>query len=155
MSNLKSDFYMLHAILSQYWKKESWWCALIIVANIRFCSTSEYKGECPSYSVEVRCDHVISVGQCKVNKSDTHPIWVKAFSSNSWGLTLQFPLPSRTILEAKSSEGAQIRLGPWVTDKQSFPYWTCHRRKKETFVVWSHWDFRTVLLLWLRLVFPA
>ena len=58
MSDLKSDFYMLHVILSQYWGKKS---ALLIIANIQFCSTSEYKGECP-YSVEVRCDHVISVG---------------------------------------------------------------------------------------------
>ena len=125
-------------------KKKSWWCALLIIANIWFCSTSEYKGECPSYFVEVRCDHVISVGQCKVNKSKKkskkkkyiHPFWVKAFISNSWGLTLQFPHSFQNYPRSQEFRGSPD--SPWslsCCDKQSFPYWTCHRRKKETFVV--------------------
>lgn len=71
-------------------EKKLLWYTLLIITNIHYCSTSKYKGKSSSCRLEVRCDHVTSIGQWNVSESDIHHLWAKAF--NCWGLPLQTSL---------------------------------------------------------------
>ena len=87
------------------------WYVLLIITNIHCCSTSKYKGNWTSCTLEVKCDHGTRVGQWNMSESDRHHFWAKAF--NCLGLILQ-----SSLLLPEQSWKSRVKIAPtlalWV-----------------------------------------